>query len=334
MWNNPLSYTDPSGYLLGDLKSAVNALAKATFDIADALFLFQGRRILREIGRNEALSLGVSIGIGALCAPAGAHAAAGCAAGFNAAMIEANGGTMSQVAHGAAVAAASSYASGALGRQVNMGQPGNIGASMVVAGSVSKAEGGKFIDGVKGVALTAAVVHIVGEIFDSGSLRQGAGKEKRTASQLKADQAAALAKIKALFADGTLDESRKFKDYDSAAAELADSLVPISKKYNVELGVLLSGDSGDVRYSNNIEVGNAIHVNPGLSTAVFHTHPKPGNVYPSQDDVLFIRNNRKIVKYVYTAGEMGNGSINVHACNLACSDRYLLVGRGAGRFVR
>ncbi|WP_344939292.1 RHS repeat-associated core domain-containing protein [Zhongshania borealis] len=151
--NNPLSYTDPSGFFLKKLvKKIGNAIGKAHKAVAEA-FLSAHKKFFREIGRVEGLSTAISIGLGIVCN----GAAAACVAAFNAAMTAANGGTIEQVITGAAVGYIAGEFSTQLGVAFNAGNVGNVGAAMFVGGSVAKAQGGKFIDGVKGAAVGAAI---------------------------------------------------------------------------------------------------------------------------------------------------------------------------------
>ena len=171
--NNPLSYTDPSGYFLSGLKSFVKKLVKGVGNIAE--FAWRGiwtgvKKIGRAIGEVPALSTAISVGLGILCN----GAAAACVSAFNAVMTAANGGTIDQVLVGAAVG----YVAGELSSQLGgvfAGQgasaqrlfTANAGAAMLVGGTFTKAQGGKFIDGVKAATIGVAVGYAVRWVIDN-----------------------------------------------------------------------------------------------------------------------------------------------------------------------
>ncbi|POP51522.1 FG-GAP-like repeat-containing protein [Zhongshania marina] len=167
--NNPLSYTDPSGFFLKKLvKKIGNAIGKAHKAVADA-FLSAHKKFFREIGRVEGLSTAISIGLGIVCN----GAAAACVAAFNAAMTAANGGTIEQVITGAAVGYIAGEFTTQLGVAFDAGNVGNVGAAMFVGGSVAKAQGGKFIDGVKGAAVGAAIGYGIHRILNPEPANSG-----------------------------------------------------------------------------------------------------------------------------------------------------------------
>jgi hypothetical protein len=84
--------------------------------------------------------------------------------GLNAAITAANGGTIEQVATGVAIGLVASGVPGADNSLINGGLTGLVGdtikndfiASLIIGGTIAKAQGQKFIDGVKGAAIGAA----------------------------------------------------------------------------------------------------------------------------------------------------------------------------------
>jgi hypothetical protein len=158
--NNPLSYTDPSGYFLSKLKKAFKKVFKAVKKAVSKVW--KGIRtgvksIFKAIGKAfnavPGLQQVVSIVISIWCVP--------CAMALNAAVSLANGASVGSVLKGLAVAyvtagiangVASSFASTA----------GQLASRAVVSGVVAKAQGGKFVDGVKGFAAGVAVGAAVG----------------------------------------------------------------------------------------------------------------------------------------------------------------------------
>lgn len=160
--NNPLSYTDPSGYFLEKLvKDAVQSIGHAAEDLVEDI-LNVGKKFLREIGKIEGLSTAISTALYFIpgCGPY-------CSMAFNAAMAAANGGTIHQVATGAAVGFASGQLSNGFGHMMGGGDIANAGAAMLVGGSMAKAQGAKFIDGVKGAAAGAAIGYGISRIMSA-----------------------------------------------------------------------------------------------------------------------------------------------------------------------
>ncbi|MFA5632395.1 MAG: RHS repeat-associated core domain-containing protein [Porticoccaceae bacterium] len=161
--NNPLSYTDPSGYFL---KKLVEKIANAVGHVFEGF----GKLIktgLQKIGRVFAEVPGLSAAIGAaICGVSGPLAMACMATygkvmmGLNAAITLANGGTLGQVFEGLAIGAITSGIPGADGLW-GSGLTGALGdamkshaaAALFMGGAIAKAQGGKFIDGVKGAAI-------------------------------------------------------------------------------------------------------------------------------------------------------------------------------------
>jgi hypothetical protein len=150
--NNPLSYTDPSGYLWNPLKSLGRSLIRGAVKIFGA----------------DAVAIAGNIA-SMFCGPA----AAACAAGWNYEFTRAMGGSTSQALRGAFTAAASVYAfqqigghfkgvSGGAGANINFG--GNlltagqvaqqIAAHAVVGGISSTLQGGKFGHGFFAAGVT------------------------------------------------------------------------------------------------------------------------------------------------------------------------------------
>lgn len=169
--NNPLSYTDPSGYFLSGLKSFFSKAWKAVKEAHSAIFEFERklrRKVLRKIGESQILSTAISIGL-TVFVP-GCQSGA-CAVAFNAAIADANGGTIAQILKGAAIGMATAGIPGADG-PLGQGLTGGLGkainsqvaAAMVVGGAMAKAQGGKFIDGVKGAVVGLAA----GKLINAG----------------------------------------------------------------------------------------------------------------------------------------------------------------------
>ena len=161
--NNPLSYTDPSGYFIGKLVKKFSKAVKKAFK----QFRKGIQRVFQAIGRAFAEVPGLSIVITAgvcIANPLACPTMMKIMAGVNAGITLANGGTIGDVAVGLAVAYVSFGMPGAeagswggiAGMMTDAGV-NTYAAVLLTSGVATKAQGGKFIDGVKGAAAGMAI---------------------------------------------------------------------------------------------------------------------------------------------------------------------------------
>ncbi|MCK9506518.1 MAG: RHS repeat-associated core domain-containing protein [Porticoccaceae bacterium] len=168
--NNPLSYTDPSGYFKNPLKKIGKAIGKAFKAIGDGI-----KTGLQKIGRLFADVPGLSAFAAALACTAGPWTCATVGKfmlGLNAAITAANGGTLGQIMTDLAIGGVAFGIPGmgdGLAGQLNGVIKNELGSVMLMGGIISKAQGGKFIDGVKGAAIGAA----------AGAIGRGIGSAKQ-----------------------------------------------------------------------------------------------------------------------------------------------------------
>ncbi|MCK9506520.1 MAG: RHS repeat-associated core domain-containing protein [Porticoccaceae bacterium] len=170
--NNPLSYTDPSGYFLKSLfKKVGKALSNAWQSIWDGAI----KPVLQKIGRAFAEVPGLSAFAAAVACTAGPWTCATVGKfmlGLNAAITAANGGTLGQIVTDLAIGGVAFGIPGmgdGLAGQLNGVIKNELASVMVMGGIVSKAMGGKFIDGMKGAAIGAA----------AGAIGRGYGSAKQ-----------------------------------------------------------------------------------------------------------------------------------------------------------
>ena len=162
--NNPLSYTDPSGYFLKKVFRKLKKLVgKVWKGIRTGLQgLFQG------IGRVFNAVPGLSTVVGVVLSVVNPVAGAlyfKVLAGLNAAVSLANGASIGDVATGFAVGLVTSGLGGALGDVLSkgIGVAGHYVAGGLTGGAAAKALGGRFKDGFAGGLLGAAARHVMGE---------------------------------------------------------------------------------------------------------------------------------------------------------------------------
>ncbi|MCK9506777.1 MAG: DUF2974 domain-containing protein, partial [Porticoccaceae bacterium] len=119
------------------------------------------RKILRSLGKIEGLSTVISIGMTILIP--GCQTGV-CAMIFNAAMADANGGTIGQVLSGAAIGWVTGGITQGLTDLLGGTWQAQLGAMMFMGGITAKAQGGKFADGVKGGAISFGLVRIMSAV--------------------------------------------------------------------------------------------------------------------------------------------------------------------------
>lgn len=163
--NNPLSYTDPTGYFLKKLiKKSLSLWNK----IRKTLFWKPVKKLLRAIGRVKWLSSVVNVVLNII-----PGCQVWCSMLFNAAMSAAHGGSFSSILKGAAIGAVvgqlgfevggllNDAANAAMGTLAVVYKSALAGGTMIASGIAAKAQGGKFIDGVKGAAIGLGIASAV-----------------------------------------------------------------------------------------------------------------------------------------------------------------------------
>src|SRR5690606_2834400 len=189
--NNPLSYTDPSGYFL---KSLFKKIGKAIKSVVSSI-AYGIKSGLRKIGRVFAEVPGLSAAItvvGCVVVPAACVAIQQGMMALSAAITAANGGTIGQVFTGLAIGAITSGVpggggfweaglTGEIAKAFGDTLQASVGAAMFMGGAISKAQGGKFIDGVKGAAIGMGISYGVGRI--AAAVKEAAQANKKLALQ-------------------------------------------------------------------------------------------------------------------------------------------------------
>ena len=178
--NNPLSYTDPSGYFLKKafkkLKKAVKSVAKAVFKAHSvalkALVVRPLKSVLKAINKVPGLRQAISA---ALYAVPGCGA--WCSVGFNAAITAANGGSLTDITTAAALAyVAAQYT------PPPVANPGG-NTSMIILNQVEeKAVGAVAGEAVK-QTLTEKVAYSVSNAALDNVTKGGVGKAEKSSAQ-------------------------------------------------------------------------------------------------------------------------------------------------------
>ena len=181
--NNPLSYTDPSGFFF---KSILKKFVKAIKNFHKAI-LNHFKSTLRAIGRVINAVPGMSTVVGLVisfyCPPCGA-AYFQYLSLLNAAISLANGAPIGAVLTNYAVGNVTAGVGGGIGGALGGGAVANAAGSMVASGIASKASGGKFIDGVKNAAIgmaTGAAAKAIGNKLVAGLAKLGESKSGSSA---------------------------------------------------------------------------------------------------------------------------------------------------------
>lgn len=191
---------------------------------------------------------------------------------------------------------------------------------------MAKAQGGKFIDGVKGAAIGFGVGYGVARIAGAAAGVARSSNDDGTAifakdSKLESDREAFRKEIEALVTDGTLNPSRSFDSADAAAREVLTTIAPLSAKYTLEaFGNIIMDNRGAYHYSVP-QIGFRDYVMIPLNNIGYHTHPFGGLVFSnlrmgSENDAMWVRNAKKSL---YLGVKIGN-KVSMGVCEYnACS---------------
>ena len=184
--NNPLSYTDPSGYFLKKLFKKIGKFISGVFRaIGQAL-----KGLFRAIARVKWLSTVISVALNFV-----PGCQAWCSAAFNAGIAEANGASFGDILTGAVIGAVTSQLGNFIGKDLGRAVGVEVtkaavktsikafavasAGQAIAAGIAAKVQGRKFIDGVKNSALvstlTAGFKWVRGD-FAPGQVEGGGAK--------------------------------------------------------------------------------------------------------------------------------------------------------------
>jgi RHS repeat-associated protein len=166
--NNPLSYTDPSGYFFKKIKKAFKKFLKGIKNAWKGLWRgIKGAlvKIGEVINRVPYLSTVAGIALAVYCGPC-ATTYFQVMAGLNTAIAVANGGDIMSIAAGFAVSMVTAGVGDAFAGALQ-GAIGEVAAqytaSAIIGGVAAKAMGGDFEDGFVGGLASAATRHAMGE---------------------------------------------------------------------------------------------------------------------------------------------------------------------------
>ena len=149
--NNPLSYTDPSGYFFSSVFKGVNRAVKKLWQSTTG-------SLLRAIANVPILNTAVQIGISIVCGPS----APACMAAYSGAQTYAVTGSLRSAFTSAAISYASAQTFKQIGKSFNgkggafwkTNGAGHIGAHAVTGGVISVLKGGKFGHGFFSAGIT------------------------------------------------------------------------------------------------------------------------------------------------------------------------------------
>lgn len=278
--NNPLSYTDPSGYFFKKLFKAIGGNKFLSTIISIGLNFIPGCQAWCSAAFNAAITYAVTGSLkGALI---GAFVGAISPGGFNPGAFLARaaiGGFAAKIqggkfGHGFIAAGAGGAASG-------IGNAGlSIIASAVIGGTVSKITGGKFANGAVSAAFAAAVAAAGDKAFNSRE-----GEHEPTLADLtdeqKADIRERLAEINKSANTNVADDELGVAFYlDDATASLRDD-------YGIEFGANILSVDGGVGFSivTTEFYTNAIGI-PYIEGALARWHNHPGGTSLSGPDFM------------------------------------------------
>ncbi len=326
--NNPMSYTDPSGYFLKKLMQVTGVTAAMKF-LANNAFLngivmaalnfipgcqgwcsaafaaVQSYAVTGSLGGALRAGLFAYVGTGV-----GALGNFGGFAGFVASGIA--GGALSvlqggKFGHGF-VSAGLGASLGGLGGRV--GNPfGQVLVSAVIGGTISKVTGGKFINGAGSAAFAAALRADWGGQTDP--LRSSADEPKL--ADLSPEQRLAFDKGLSDLQDSLnkINSNGGFKNADEAASWLHDNVHPLSMKYDVEIGARLLDKFSYVVVAEltTQHYSNAVYVNEQNDDfGIWHSHGKLGTNFTQGADTDWVDSRSYRRAYVSIGYVGGSGA--------------------------
>ena len=310
--NNPLSYTDPSGYFFKKLFKAIGGNKFLSTIISIGLNFIPGCQAWCSAAFNAAITYAVTGSLkGALI---GAFVGAISPGGFNPGAFLARatiGGFASRLqggkfGHGFIAAGAS----GAAGGIKNVW--GRIVASAVIGGTVSKITGGKFANAATSASFAAALVAGFNGEFSKNSARSNNGLPPRPRDLSEEDQAEFDSKLDAL---RTNVSKEKFGTHREAAEWLHDNVHELASQYDIEIGadirerITIDGQFVSIGglYSQNYR--NSVNISHhGDAIAEWHSHAKISSDFTDGADTTWaIKNSRHA--YIST-GHIGGGPQN------------------------
>ncbi len=294
--NNPLSYTDPSGYFF---KKLFKKLWKAIKNIIRANFNFFIKRPLKALGRAMAAVPGLSAIAGAVIC----NVNAACWAiynkvmlGLNAAIGLANGQSIGDVAKGFAIGAVASgipggkgfFEGGMSGKLASalsgLGKAAAPAGALLSGGIASKASGGKFIDGVKGAAIGLGISAAANRI---GAWVQSVGESKATV----------LNSVSASGADGGAGSQNLGTDETwSVGEEAPDNWNTIVTDGKGGIRVQISENETNKYVRRGIEKHEEVHIKQ------FYEQGGDPSILLNQPDGLIIHNPKSMKVANETAG--------------------------------
>ena len=273
MFNNPLSFTDPSGYFIKWIGRTV-------------------KKIVRGVGKAFKKVLETPIVQSVLTIAAGVYCGPQCAAAASAAFTAINGGSLSDVLFAAAVTYVSAEAFGVAGDAsgaefLSAEHLKTTLAHGVVGGVTAEVSGGHFRDGFLAAGAAQFAAPGVGRIATRTGRAMAAAAVGGTASKLgggKFANGAVTAAFARLYGEAYREAQRtRFKTQHDAARTILDEVNPRSIKENREYGgSVYENPDGTYSVTQSIQ-GTIDSVDPGAATLVgvpskstmtayYHTH--------------------------------------------------------------
>ena len=251
VWNNPLNATDPSGYAVFSLFTAL-ALGKAVVDGVIAIEAFMAAMAIA--GFTDAMAAGASFqdallaglasaalsGAGVHFLPQGGFASVHEFVSYSAKIGVVGGITNvlqgGKFGHGFRSAAINNLVGGIAGGIANELKLGKIGQSIarvVAGGTISEITGGKFVNGAATAAFSAAVT--LGTNSTQMTRDETSEFEEGDATRFTDEQKQEIRLKIALAVDDPVGEGL-FETEEAVAKYLRSKLQPIAEHYNIEIG--------------------------------------------------------------------------------------------------
>jgi len=336
VFNNPLSYTDPSGNAVFALAAGIAIGAGAKVAAGKAfLYIFLAATadsLIRGASFEDAVK-------GGLISGASAAALVGLGSAFDGASGFWGNAVVQQAAYGVVGGITSTLQGGKFGHgflSASLSRPltsgliggsdsafGSVLAQALVGGAISEATGGKFANG----AATAALAATLSEVTTTAPSEPGFPTDEHMTPEeriaLERDQKLAAKAIALRIESGDLNPYKIFDSPEAAAKHVLAVVAPISEKYHVEIAGEIRRTRSGYRYTKprpQLRGSAPELVQTPRGRDAYHTHPNGARQF-SSNDALWVQ-NRESTLFVRGGGRTSACTFGSRRCDFAAADEF------------
>ncbi|MCK9506603.1 MAG: hypothetical protein M0Q95_20800, partial [Porticoccaceae bacterium] len=185
-----------------------------------------------------------------------------------------------------------SFWDGGLGARIASGlgggAPGNIGASLFIGGSIAKAQGGKFIDGVKGAAIGMGIAYGIGRIAQAVKDPPDSTSIELSKKNFSSDEIADIESRLKTAQEDLIGKSFGGGEAGTMAAALAldqnQALTSIANDYGIEPWGVIGGENNTILsvgtgFSSSRSFGSVTSLVANDGHTIWHRHPSGSGLW-------------------------------------------------------